>query len=105
MSTTEAFQSGSFGFKLIGATVADGSSRVEVLVPVGELETNGGGTEAVNGTVESRRATTLKERLIIFKSGHDLSTSSRLYMQGRKEVSSRWTLVRPISLNVNGSSF
>ena len=67
VSTTEAFQSGSFGFKLIGATVADGSSRVEVLVPEGELETNGGGTEAANGTVESRRETTPRERLIIFK--------------------------------------
>lgn len=65
MATTEAFQSGSFGFKLIGATVADGSSRVEVLVPDGELETTGGGAEAVNGTVESRRATA-QERPIIF---------------------------------------
>jgi hypothetical protein len=74
VSTTEAFQSGSFGFKLIGTTVADGSSRVEVLVvPEGdELETTGGGAEAANGTtVESRRAIIMaaahwQERLIIF---------------------------------------
>ena len=57
---TEAFQSGSFGFKLIGTTVADGSSRVEELVVP---EGNEGGAEAVNGTVKSRRATMPKERL------------------------------------------
>jgi hypothetical protein len=77
---TDAFQSGSFGFKLIGTTVADGSSRAEVLVPEGEL--NGGGAEVANGTVESRRTTTPQERLIIFKftTSTNLNTGSRLYM-------------------------
>ena len=65
VSTTEAFQSGSFWFKLIGTTVADGSSKVEALVPEGELVTIGGGAEAENGKVESRRLTA-QEKLIIF---------------------------------------
>jgi hypothetical protein len=81
VSTTEAFQSGSFGFKLIGTTVADGSSRVEELVPEGELEleTTGGGAETANGTVESRRATVPQERLIIFIDSS--SSNLKLYMQ------------------------
>lgn len=68
----------------MGTTVADGSSRAEVLVPEGELETTtGGGAEAAKGTLESRRATA-QEMLVIFEaSNHNLNTSSRLYTQKR----------------------
>ena len=88
MSTTEAFHSGSFGFKLIGTTVADGSSRVEVLVPEGKLETTGGGAEVANGRLESSRKETAQERPIIFKAYHgQCIAGSRLYRQNALERS------------------
>ena len=77
--------------------MADGSSRVEVLVAEGELETTGGGAEVANGTVESRRATAqLEESLIIFKTMHNSNTDSRLYTQNETKYRHVETPVNPI---------
>ena len=69
--------------------MADGSSRVEVLVPEGELEDTGGGAETENGILESRRATA-QERLIIFQ-GRCITSEYRLQtLYAENEALSHW---------------